>query len=227
MSDDTIQLGMKPIEIWPGNLEPEVCGDSTIHKITFTDTREYHPRLIAKILELEENHRLRKRHFRGACGTHIHHLDKWASTEAELITARARALFRKVLECEHAVVDLSWANVYRNGDYCPPHSHLRSTASVVYCLDPGDEDPDDSQSGQFCFVDPRLRNCCQHQEGCMTTPFFPGMAAGTMLIFPSQLVHTVNPYAGIRPRITLSWNINKHALPGPALPADAGSEPSI
>jgi hypothetical protein len=59
----------------------------------------------------------------------------------------------------------------------------------------------------------------------MTTPFFPGMAAGTMLIFPSQLVYTVNPYAGMRPRITLSWNINKHALPGPALPADAGGEP--
>jgi hypothetical protein len=134
-------------------------------------------------------------------------------------------LFRKVLECEHAVVDLSWANVYRNGDYCLPHSHLRSTASVVYCLDPGDEDPDDSQSGRFCFVDPRLRNCCQDQEGCMTAPFFPGMAAGTMLIFPSQLVHTVNPYAGMRPRITLSWNINKHALPGSALPASAESDP--
>jgi hypothetical protein len=136
MSDETILLGMKAIEIWPKDCQSEICGDPTIHRITFTDTREYHPRLVAKILELEENRRLRKRYFRGACGTKIHHLDKWASTEAELITARARALFRKVLECEHAVVDLSWANVYRNGDYCLPHSHLRSTASVVYCLDP-------------------------------------------------------------------------------------------
>lgn len=225
MSGETIQLGMKPIEIWPKNLESEVCGDSTIHKLVFTDTREYHPRLIAKILELEENHRLRKRQYDGGCGTKIHHLEKWASTEVELITARARALFRKVLDCEHAVIDLSWANVYRNGDYCPPQSQLRSTASVLYCLDAGDEDAEDSRNGRFCFVDPRLRNCCPHQEGCMTTPFCPEMSAGTMLIFPSQLVHTVNPYAGMRPRITLSWNINKHALPGTALPADAGSEP--
>jgi hypothetical protein len=225
MSDETILLGMKAIEVWPKDCQSEICGDPTIHRITFTDTREYHPRLVAKILELEENHRLRKRDFRGACGTKIHHLEKWTSTEAELITARAKALFRKVLECEHSVVDLSWANVYRAGDYCLPHSHLRSTASVVYCLDPGDEDMDDLQAGKFCFVDPRLPNCCQHQEGCMTTPFFPGMEAGTMLIFPSQLVHTVNLYAGKRPRITLSWNINKNVLPGSPLPAGEGSGP--
>jgi hypothetical protein len=225
MSDETILLGMKAIEVWPKDCQSEICGDPTIHRITFTDTREYHPRLVAKILELEENHRLRKRYFRGACGTKIHHLEKWVSTEAELITARAKALFRKVLECEHSVVDLSWANVYRAGDYCLPHSHLRSTASVVYCLEPGDEDTEDLQAGKFCFVDPRLPNCCQHQEGCMTTPFFPGMAAGTMLIFPSQLVHTVNLYEGKRPRITLSWNINKNVLPGSPLPAGEGSGP--
>lgn len=223
MSDESIQLGMKTIEVWPKDREPEICGDPTIHKIAFTDTQEYHPRLIAKILELEEHHRLRKRHFRGACGTKIHHLEKWVSTEAELITARAMLLFRKVLHCEQAVVDLSWANVYRAGDYCLPHSHLRSTASVVYCLDPGDEDPDDTQAGRFCFVDPRLRDCCQHQEGCVTTPFFPGMAAGTMLIFPSQLVHSVNPYGGNQPRITLSWNINKNMLPESPLPANTGN----
>lgn len=225
MIGETVLLGMKPIEIWPKDRQPEACGDSTIHRITFTDTQEYHPRLVAKILELEENHRLRKRYFRGACGTKLHHLEKWASSEAELITARAKALFRKVLQCEQAVVDLSWTNVYRSGDYCLPHSHLRSTASVVYCLDPGEEDPDDSHSGRFCFVDPRLRSCCQDQEGCLTTPFMPGMTAGTMLIFPSQLVHSVNPYTGKRPRITLSWNINKNALPGPPLPASAVSDP--
>ncbi|MCR4302548.1 MAG: 2OG-Fe(II) oxygenase family protein [Sulfuricaulis sp.] len=223
MSGDTIHLGMKAIEVWPENCESEICGDPTIHKITFTDTQEYHPRLIAKILEIEENHRLRKRHLRGACGTKLHHLEKWSSTEAELLTARAKSLFRKVLDYDQSVVDLSWANVYRQGDYCLPHSHLRSTASVVYCIDPGDEDPENDQSGWLCFVDPRLRVCCQHQEGCLTTPFFPGMASGTMLIFPSQVVNTVNPYTGKRPRITLSWNINKDTLPGSPLPANAGN----
>jgi hypothetical protein len=31
-------------------------------------------------------------------------------------------------------------------------------------------------------------------------------------------VHAVNPYTGKRPRITLSWNINKNALPSSPLP---------
>jgi predicted 2-oxoglutarate/Fe(II)-dependent dioxygenase YbiX len=46
------------------------------------------------------------------------------------------------------------------------------------------------------------------------------MTAGTMIIFPSQLVHAVNPYTGKRPHITLSWNINKNALPGSPLPVN-------
>jgi hypothetical protein len=220
MGDETIQLGFKAIEIWPKGQEAEICGDPTIRKTIFTDTQEYHPRLVAKILELEENQRLRKSYFRGAGGTKILNLGQWVSPEAELINARAMLLFKRVLECDQAVVDFSWANVYRSGDYCMPHSQLRSTASVVYCLDPGDEDPEDAHSGSFCFVDPRLRNCCQEQEGCMTAPFLPGMTGGTMIIFPSQLVHAVNPYTGKRPRITLSWNINKNALPGPPLSAN-------
>jgi hypothetical protein len=222
MGSDVIHLGLKAIEVWPKDSKAEICGDPTIRKVTFTDIQEYHPRLIAKILELEENQRLRKRYFRGAGGTKIHDLGKWVSSEAELITARAKALFMQVLESDQAVLDISWANVYRTGDYCMPHSHLRSTASVVYCLDPGDEDHEDPHSGRVCFLDPRIRNCCQEQEGCMTTPFLPGMTSGTMIIFPSQLVHAVNPYTGKRPRITISWNINKNTLPGSPLPSDTG-----
>jgi hypothetical protein len=220
MGDENIQLGFKAIAVWPKDQVAEICGDPTIRKTTFTDTQEYHPRLVAKILEFEENHRLRKRYSRGAGGTKIDNLGQWISSEIELINARAISLFKRVLECDQAAADLSWANVYRSGDYSMPHSHLRSTASVVYCLDPGDEEPEDAHSGRLCFVDPRLRNCCQEQDGCMTTPFQPDMTAGTMIIFPSQLVHAVNPYFGKRPRITLSWNINKNALPGSPLPVN-------
>jgi len=220
MGDEIIQLGFKTIEVWPKGQEAEICGDPSIRKTVFTDIQEYHPRLVSKILEFEEHHRLRKRYSRGAGGAKILNLSQWVSAEAELINARAMSLFKRVLACEQAVVDLSWANVYRTGDYCMPHSHLRSTASVVYCLDPGDEDPEDAHSGRFCFVDPRLHNCCREQDGCMTEPFLPGMSSGTMIIFPSQLVHAVNPYTGKRPRIMLSWNINKNALPGTPQPVN-------
>jgi hypothetical protein len=43
----------------------------------------------------------------------------------------------------------------------------------------------------------------------MTTPVFPDMPAGAMVIFPSEVVHCVTPYEGTRPRITYAWNINR------------------
>ena len=95
---------------------------------------------------------------------------------------------------------------------------MRSTASIVYSLSPGDEDPDDPLSGQLCLVDPRLDACCQEVKGHMTSPFMPKMAAGTMIIFPSQLVHCVNPYHGRALRITIAWNINEAVVPGSPFP---------
>jgi hypothetical protein len=38
-----------------------------------------------------------------------------------------------------------------------------------------------------------------------------------MIMFPGELVHCVNPYAGTQPRLTLSWNINQQRLPCSAL----------
>jgi len=67
MENDVIQLGLKPIEVWPKDQIIEARGDPTICSTTFLDVQEYHPRLIAKILELEEHQHLRKRSFHGAC----------------------------------------------------------------------------------------------------------------------------------------------------------------
>jgi hypothetical protein len=81
-------------------------------------------------------------------------------------------------------------------------------------LDPGDQDPADRTSGKFCFADPRIPACCQNEPGRMTELLTPNLQEGSMLIFPSEWVHLVTPYAGTRPRITLSWNIHTRALPG-------------
>ena len=43
----------------------------------------------------------------------------------------------------------------------------------------------------------------------MTTPYYPQMVPGTMLIWPSEVVHCVTPYVGKRPRITLAWNLSR------------------
>ena len=74
--------------------------------------------------------------------------------------------------------------------------------------------------GLLAIVDPRYDACCQTDEGFMTTPFVPKMRPGSMIIFPSKLVHCVNPYSGSRPRITFSWDINTDAVGEPRLPED-------
>lgn len=48
----------------------------------------------------------------------------------------------------------------------------------------------------------------------MTHPLMPELTAGTMLIWPGNLLHAVSAYAGTKPRITIAWNINDRELPG-------------
>jgi hypothetical protein len=81
-------------------------------------------------------------------------------------------------------------------------------------LDPGDDDPLDKYGGQLIFNDPRIAWCCALEEGRPTRPVMPTMTAGTMLVFWSVYLHSVNPYRGQRPRITMSWNMTRKRLPG-------------
>ena len=218
MPDEAIVCGERPIEVWPEGQRVSGRGaDRTIVGTQFADFEAYHPRLIATILELENDPEFATEQGRAVGGQKVYHLEKWGSPEADLVNARAVALFRHAQRCDEAVVDMSWANVYRAGDYSMPHSHPRATASVVYCLDPGDDDRADEWSGQLCFVDPRYSACCQVEKGYMTNPITPRLGAGGMVIFPSKLVHCVNPYRGERPRITLAWNINTSAVSGSPL----------
>ena len=93
------------------------------------------------------------------------------------------------------------------GEYSMPHTHPDCQAVVVYALDKGETNPIDPLDGQIAFVDSRYDVCCRDVPGYMTSPFMPKMPPGTMIIFPSDVVHCVNPYQGKRPRITFSWDL--------------------
>lgn len=181
----------------------------------FADTADYHPDLVGRLLQAGRDARAARRYGRADGGTKIHDLAKLGGEALALLEARMRELCRRGAGMTDPVVDLSWANIYGNGDYIMPHSHPRAHASVVYCVDEGDL-PADPQSvdGEFCFVDPRYSACCNIQPDCMTMPVIPGLRAGCMILFPGQLVHAVNPYFGDRPRITLSWNLTREKLDG-------------
>lgn len=216
-----VQLGIRKVPIWPEDQALGALPEPTIWLTDFDDHARYHPKLIERILAMENDPKYRDFFFRGGCGTKVRRLDEWGSLEAELVQRRALALFRIVTGNSAAAVDDGWASIYRKGDFCMPHSHVRTAASVLYLLDPGDEASQegaggavDPFAGKFCFCDPRLRSCCQAEEGRMTNLLIPDLRPGSMLIFPSEWVHMVAAYLGTRPRITMSWNISADRVPG-------------
>jgi len=220
IQDEDLYLGPKRMAVWPEGQAVKGRGDNVVAMTQFEDIDAYHPALITRLLEMYEDPSVKKAKSFFAAGTKIHHLQTWGIPEAELVEARAKAFFKRAFKQSEAVVHIGWVNISRRGEYSMPHTHPDSTASVVYCLDPGDPNPDDPMDGLLAFVDPRYEACCRDDKAFMNTPFMPKMTAGSMIIFPSTLVHCVNPYAGERPRITFSWDINTTTRGQPRLPEE-------
>ena len=215
---ETIEIRGQAVPVWPEGqrrLSRDQAG--TIYRTVFSDSALYHEALTAHVLAVAAEPKNAAQYSRSLGGTKLYNVEHWELPEARLISARAQAFFRRALGREQAAIDIGWANVYGRGDYIMPHSHTRAFASLVYCLEPGDEDPEDDNAGRFCFVDPRFADCCQIEPGRMTNPLKPSFAPGTMLMFPGEMVHFVGPYNGDRPRITIAWNINAEAIEGSPL----------
>jgi hypothetical protein len=71
-------------------------------------------------------------------------------------------------------------------------------------------------AGRLVFADPRIPYCCPHEPGRVTGSARAEMRAGTMIVFASDYVHSVGPYRGVRPRMTMSWNVTIERLAGDA-----------
>ena len=211
-----IEVAGASLPVWPDRQKTEALSAPLAALTVFADWESYHPALIEATLAAEKDPRLRDPIFRGGCGVKVRKIPEWNAAAAALIHARALMLAHRTLSRRAVFADDTWASVYRAGDYCMPHSHLRSNVSIVYMLDPGDGDPEDRMAGRFCFADPRIDACCPDEPGRVTQHLMPNLAPGTMLIFASDYLHSVNPYQGRRPRITLSWNITLERLSGRA-----------
>ena len=211
-----LESGARPV--WPSDQRLMARdGGNTIFRTVFSDTGAYHAALAAHILGLAAQPDKAGQYSRSLGGTKLYDVQDWTLPEARLLNARALAFYRAALGRTGGVIDIGWANVYGRGDYIVPHSHTRAVASVVYCLEEGETAGDDENAGRFSFVDPRFAACCQIEPGRMTNPLKPELKAGTMLLFPGEMVHFVNPYDGDKPRITIAWNVNDTALDGSAL----------
>ena len=210
----TVPIQGRDVAVWPDGVKVQLLAAPNTGVADFTDIDHYHPGLIAGILEMERDPRYHDWIFKGGCGTKVRDPHEWGRAEADLIHARAMRFAAVALGVAHVVVDDCWANVYRKGDYCMPHSHLRATASVVYLLDAGEPVEADPLSGRFFFCDPRIPFCVAQEQGRVTKLLMPELFPGSLLLFPAEFIHAVNPYGGERPRITMSWNINVQKLAG-------------
>ncbi len=106
-----------------------------------------------------------------------------------------------------------WFHVTRQGGYFPSHNHPLASWSLVYCADPGDEDAADFEAGHLVFNDPRATASMyldtanrQMRREFSFDAVRMRPVAGDLLIFPSYILHAVEPYSGRRPRVSVAAN---------------------
>lgn len=99
-----------------------------------------------------------------------------------------------------------WINVYHRGAFQEQHHHFpHDLAMVIFLTDP------DEDSGNFYFSYPGITalptvwyNICLGLN--MNERFFPNVKAGSVLLFPSHMMHGVTAHKSDKERISLSCN---------------------
>ncbi len=126
---------------------------------------------------------------------------------AEQAATKMTELVNQSRAAEIELTMRGWANVCHKGHYHKPHSHATYHWSGVYYVDAGTTPEAHPQSGTLEFQDPRG---AVEMAGMPGNPFGRSIAvkaqSGIMAIFPSWLLHWVNPYHGDESRISIAFN---------------------
>jgi len=112
-------------------------------------------------------------------------------------------------EIEQRMKVRAWANLARTGAYNAIHNHTPALFSGVYYVSTGDPPRDNPRSGLIEFVDPRPGS----HGGAMPThtftkPILIDPEPGMLIVFPGWLLHTVHPYDGETPRLSIAFNLH-------------------
>jgi uncharacterized protein (TIGR02466 family) len=106
-----------------------------------------------------------------------------------------------------------WFHVTRRGGFFGLHNHPNASWSGVYCVDPGQSDPDRKDSGLLSFVNPTITSAMHMDAGIarMQLPYAHHVAhvrleAGQLVLFPSWVLHDVKPFEGEGERVTIAFN---------------------
>jgi len=109
-----------------------------------------------------------------------------------------------------------WYNVNRYGDHHGPHNHPRCTMSGTYYVRvPADQERvEDPLARPACisFYDPRTgaNMISVGTESDARSAYVVSPAAGTLLLWPSPLQHSVHPNLSREQRISISFNLQMH-----------------
>ncbi|MFF7708873.1 TIGR02466 family protein [Pseudomonas sp. NPDC007930] len=151
--------------------------------------------------------------------------EQWSGEAGAQLVAFARAFANELTAVHDAQAGLvaadlqwrynAWANVNRAGDANALHGHPGCFWSGVYWVDDGGCGEDPALGGQLEFVDPRglMPSAYNPQlrmriQGCLTAGYCSHVAprSGTLLMFPSWLLHRVVPHTSARARISVAFN---------------------
>lgn len=107
-----------------------------------------------------------------------------------------------------------WGNINRLGDYHDPHNHPHAYLSGTYYVRVPQTratrgNRADVRPGSISFYDPRAgANMGAIRDDPQVEPEFTMMPApGTILLWPSFLLHYVHPNLSDEPRISISFNL--------------------
>jgi uncharacterized protein (TIGR02466 family) len=114
----------------------------------------------------------------------------------------------------------AWFHVTRRGGLFGIHNHPMASWSGVYCVDGGEHDPGDEQSGLLTFINPFVMSTMFVDAGtaALREPFAwtsrsHRLEAGQLVLFPSWVLHEVKPFHGEGTRITVAFNAWFHLRP--------------
>jgi uncharacterized protein (TIGR02466 family) len=107
----------------------------------------------------------------------------------------------------------AWFHVTRRGGWFGLHNHPNAAWSGVYCVDPGRHDEARPDSGVLTFANPVLASAMHVDAGNagLTGAFGTGvrgirLEAGQLVLFPSWVLHEVQPFEGEGERLTVAFN---------------------
>lgn len=107
----------------------------------------------------------------------------------------------------------SWFHITRRNGFFGVHNHPMASWSGVYCVDSGDHDADQPESGALTFIHPNSTGAMYIDAGneLLRPPFTVGNISyralpGQLILFPSSILHHVAPFFGNGERITVAFN---------------------